>query len=435
MCFSITSGCAMLDGACIDPKYTASVPSGSLQGVLAVQPERIQAVDLDTIEAPIRYAFVSGQPATYADFFEIDAQSGVLKQIKIVDTTVAKRFAIVVRAQEESEARRFTTAKLTITVKPVDANPPVIVASDIVGYVDENSPVGTVVTDAAGEPLVLRVTDADLAADDPRPRYLFELTTPSFAIAADSGVLTVNEPDLDRDPPSPGQFRFQIVAREATNNAASAPLSVTVILRDVNDNAPRLPMVPALSIPAGDGRRPVTRVHATDNDAGENAEVQYSIYHVSNNGGSRFSIDSRTGEIETRGRMSAGEQYSITVQATDTGGLYTQAIVEVSVSPGPNTKPPRFERPVYEVQVSEGAEINATVAVVRAIDPEDDPVRYAIMSGNDLRQFAVGPENGVISVIRALDREDLTRYQLLVRAEDAGGLAGSATVNIKVINV
>lgn len=424
----------MLDGACIDPMYTASVPSGSQQGVLSVLPERIQAVDLDRISAPIQYALTSGQPSIYADFFEIDNQTGVLKQIKIVDTTVAKRFDIVVQAQEISEAKRFTNAKLTITVRPVDDNPPVIVASNIVGYVDENSLVGTVVVDETGAPIVLHVTDADLSDDDPKPMYLFELTTPSFVISS-GGVLTVNEADLDRDPPNPGQFRFQVVAREAINNAASAPLSLTAILRDVNDNAPKLPMVAPLSIPAGDGRRFVTRVLATDNDEGENAEVQYSIYHVSNNGGSRFTISRSTGEIETRGKMSAGEQYSITVQATDSGGLYSQAIVEVSVSPGPNTKPPRFERPVYEVQVSEGAEINSTVAVVKAIDPEDDPVRYSITSGNDLRQFAVGHESGVISVIRMLDREDLTRYQLIIRAEDAGGLASSATVNLKVTDI
>lgn len=427
-------GCVLLDGACINPEYSASVPSGTLQGVLSVHPERIQAVDLDTISSPIKYTFLSGIPTNYGEFFEIDEQTGVLKQFKVVDTTVAKRFDIIVKAEEISESKRFTTAKLAITVKPVDANPPVIVASEIEGYVDENSPVGTKVVDEHGDPIKLKITDADLSDDDPRPAYIYELTTPSFSISKD-GVLLVNEEGLDRDPPSPGQFRFQVVAREATNNAASAPLSLTVILRDVNDNPPKLPMVSPITIPAGDGRRFVTKVHATDNDAGENAIVTYSIYHVSNNGGSKFTIDSKTGEMETRGKMSAGEQYSITVQASDIGGLYTQAIVEVSVSPGPNTKPPKFEKPVYEVQVSEGAEINSTVAVVKAVDPEDDPVRYSITSGNDLRQFSVGTDSGVISVIRMLDREDLTRYQLIIRAEDSGGLASSATVNIKVTDI
>lgn len=194
-------------------------------------------------------------------------------------------------------------------------------------------------------------------------------------------------------------------------------------------------MVPPITIPAGDGRRFVARVQATDNDAGENAIPAYSIFHVSNNGANKFTIDTKTGEIETRGKMSAGEQFSITVQASDIGGLSSQAIVEVTVSPGPNTKPPKFVKPVYEVQVSEGAEINSTVAVVKAEDPEDDPVRYIITSGNDLRQFAVGQDTGVISVIRKLDREDLTRYQLIIRAEDSGGLASSATVNIKVTDI
>jgi protocadherin-15 len=52
------------------------------------------------------------------------------------------------------------------------------------------------------------------------------------------------------------------------------------------------------------------------------------------------------------------------LQATDTGGKYSQTIVEVTVVPGPNTRGPVFESPVYEVQVSEGASINSTVTTV-----------------------------------------------------------------------
>jgi protocadherin-15 len=52
------------------------------------------------------------------------------------------------------------------------------------------------------------------------------------------------------------------------------------------------------------------------------------------------------------------------LQATDSGGKYSQTIVEVTVIPGPNTRGPVFESPVYEVQVSEGASINSTVTTV-----------------------------------------------------------------------
>ncbi|XP_055373712.1 cadherin-99C [Condylostylus longicornis] len=430
----IYRGCVLLDGACINPEYTASVPAGSLQGVLSVLPERIQAVDLDTLSSSIRYSFLSGMPGNYENYFEIDEQTGILKQIKSVDTSTARHYDIVVKAEEVSPAKRFTTAKLTIQVKPVDANPPVTTVSENEGYVDENSPIGTQILGASGMPILFKTTDADLSNDDPKPKYIYELTTPSFAVNKEN-ILVVNEENLDRDPPNQGKFTFQVVAREPETNAAGAPLSITVYLRDVNDNAPKLPMIPPITITAGDGRRLVTQVKATDNDEAENAVISYSIYHVSNNGGKKFSINENTGEIESNAKLLAGEQYSLTVQATDIGGLYSQAIVDIVVIPGPNTKPPRFAKNVYDVQVSEGAEINSTVIVIKADDPENDPVMYAITSGNDLRQFSVGQDTGVITVIRKLDRESLTRYQLTIRAEDNGGLSSTATVNIKVADI
>ncbi|KAL0104591.1 hypothetical protein PUN28_017380 [Cardiocondyla obscurior] len=430
----IYQGCMLLDGACINPEYSASVSSGVLSGILNISPEKIQAVDMDSINAPIHYSFLSGNPPNYRDFFEINSNTGAVKQIKAVDTTVTKKFDIIIKAVEVSETKRSATAKLTIIVKPVDSNPPVITASSIEGFVDENAPIGTKVIDESGNPIVLTVSDADLGPDDPKPTYTFELTTSFFAIDP-SGILVVNEENLDRDPPSPGRFRFQVVAREKTGVAASSPLSFVVTLNDVNDNAPLLPMMPPITVQAGETKRQIAKVEATDNDEGENAEITYSIYHVSNNGLQKFKIDPKTGVIESVRKLNAGEQYSITVQATDKGGKYSQTIVEVNVIPGPNTRSPVFQQPVYEVQVSEGASINSTVATITAVDPENDPVSYSIVSGNDLRQFAIGDKSGVITVIRKLDREDLTRYQLLIKAEDTGGLYSTATVNIMVTDI
>lgn len=91
-------------------------------------------------------------------------------------------------------------------------------------------------------------------------------------------------------------------------------MTLTVTLNDVNDNAPRLPMIPPITVQAGEGRREIVKVVATDNDLGINAEINYSIYHVSNNGRNKFKIDALTGAIEATGKLNAAEQYSITVQ-------------------------------------------------------------------------------------------------------------------------
>lgn len=90
---------------------------------------------------------------------------------------------------------------------------------------------------------------------------------------------------------------------------------------------------------------------------------------MSNNGLHKFKIEPRTGVIESVRKLNAGEQFSITVQATDKGGKYSQTIVEVNVIPGPNTRSPVFQQPVYEVQVSEGASINSTVATITVSAP------------------------------------------------------------------
>lgn len=427
------SGCVLIDGSCLNPEYTAAVSIGVLQGVLPVQPERIQAIDMDSISSPIRYSFLKGKPTNFREYFTIDEDTGILKHIKPVEANSVNEFEIYIKAEEVSEQKRFTTAKLTIKVKKMDTSPPQINATAVVGFVDENSPIGTKVLDSNGKPIRLTITDDDLSSGDPRPEYIFELTTPSFIISK-MGYLTVNEETLDRDPPNPGVYRFQLVAREAASNAASPPLSVTVTLLDKNDNAPKFPIYDPINVKAGENRRFVAQITATDIDEGENAVITYAIHHVSNNGMNKFDINAKTGQIETKGKLVSGEHYSITVQATDIGQMSTQTIVEVYVTPGPNIRPPKFTKSIYEVQISEGVEINSTVVQVHADDPENDTITYSIISGDDLRQFSI-QDNGLVTVSRKLDREDLTRYQLIIRAEDSGGLSSSTTLNIRVTDI
>lgn len=68
-----------------------------LSGILNIFPEKIQAVDMDSINAPIRYSFLSGSPPNYRDYFEINPSTGAVNQIRAVDTSVTKRFDIIIK--------------------------------------------------------------------------------------------------------------------------------------------------------------------------------------------------------------------------------------------------------------------------------------------------------------------------------------------------
>lgn len=44
--------------------------------------------------------------------------------------------------------------------------------------------------------------------------------------------------------------------------------------------------------------------------------VKYSIYHVSNNGKEKFSMNASTGDLALVGEVQAGEQYSVTLRVS-----------------------------------------------------------------------------------------------------------------------
>ena len=93
------------------------------------------------------------------------------------------------------------------------------------------------------------------------PEYAYEITTTSFLIDANQSLI-VNQANLDRDPPNENRLSFQVFVRELgeDNAKSSVPVSITVNLRDVNDNAPVLEAVPDIALVAGSAQRNIATV-------------------------------------------------------------------------------------------------------------------------------------------------------------------------------
>lgn len=77
--------------------------SGVLAGVLNISPEKIQAIDMDSINSPIEYSFLSGQPLNFIDYFQINPTTGVVRQVRPVDTSVTKHFDIIIKVNTEGD--------------------------------------------------------------------------------------------------------------------------------------------------------------------------------------------------------------------------------------------------------------------------------------------------------------------------------------------
>ena len=90
---------------------------------------------------------------------------------------------------------------------------------------------------------------------------LVENTDETFMID-NEGQLVVNQENLDRDPPNENRLSFQVFVRELIEDGpkSSIPVTITVNLKDVNDNAPIMEPVRDISLVAGNIKRKIAAV-------------------------------------------------------------------------------------------------------------------------------------------------------------------------------
>lgn len=161
----------------------------------------------------------------------------------------------------------------------------------------------------------------------------------------------------------------------------------------------------------------------------------------------QFAIDSLTGNITTLVTFDreVEETYDVKVIAIDNSpsALFKtgepnkgQQVFRIEIA-DKNDNPPRFTQKVYSAHsVAENANINQEIGLsVQAVDPDTaSTVTYSIIAGNTNGSFSIERATGKIRVNKTLDYEQITKYNLTVRAFD-GLFNDTAQVEIFVENV
>ena len=71
----------------------------------------------------------------------------------------------------------------------------------------------------------------------------------------------------------------------------------------------------------------IPQLSATDNDSDK--RIEFRLLSVSNNGIRKFAVEPTSGKVNVIGAVRAGDHFSLTVAAVDSGGKTTQAVMEV----------------------------------------------------------------------------------------------------------
>lgn len=234
------------------------------------------------------------------------------------------------------------------------------------------------------------------------------------------------------------EYRLNITAHDLGYESRTAAASLTILLTDVNDNAPKfdkdfyVTYLPENS-PAGSE---VYKIVATDKDSARNAIIHYSI--VGGDGRQYFNIEKSSGLIKSTNIFDyeQRQKYELKIVASNPDSAMsssTQIIINIT---GVNEFYPKFDRPVYHFEVSESSEINTKVGQVFAEDKdmgEDGIIFYLLVGGSNDRGFTISPTDGVIKVSRRLDRETQSRIVLTVIAKNAGPIYGDRIDEAQVV--
>ncbi|XP_057244617.1 protocadherin gamma-A10-like [Malurus melanocephalus] len=232
-------------------------------------------------------------------------------------------------------------------------------------------------------------------------------------------------------------------ASDGGDPARTGTARIRVTVLDANDNAPVFSQaeytvrVPE-DVPVGSVLITVT---ATDADEGLNGLVKYSMKKETDMASDIFHLDSETGEITLLRILDfeEGDSYELEVQAHDNGALFDTTKVAITVT-DINDNAPELTVSSKLNEISEDAPAGAVVALLHVEDRDsgrNGEVRCSLDVGAPFRLEKSYEDYYRVVTARELDREQVSEYNVTVRAADGGSppLQSSAVLALRVLDV
>lgn len=415
----------------VQKTYQFEITENNLPGAFVGQ---VMANDLDPHNRAIGYEFTA--PSA---LFSIDRDNGTIFALVTFNREVVQpQFSLQVETFYQDDPGTPTdTADVVITVVDEDEFGTVI-HSFVLGQIFENIPVGTVVG---------RINATDR---DPGSNLMFVLSVTLDVLAVnESGVVFVNGP-IDResrdlfptgnDCPSgtaPDISCLPVIARVTDQTSGDfAFASGRLFVQDLNDEPPlftqELYEVSINESTAVGVELTSLNILATDPDY--NVLPQYSIPPSQNI--VDFTIRPFGGVIVVNQPLDfeRNQTYNFTIVAADGAGNLGSATVVITIL-DENDNAPQFLEPIYNVTVPENSATGIVVAVVEARDRDsgtNGEFSYRIGDGNIQDTFNINPVNGIVTLVRLLNREVVPVFNLTIEAVDDGTPQQTGTVVLNV---
>ena len=384
----------------------------------------------------IVYGFSDNTLHMYGELFSIDAVNGTIAMSVTLDYETTSEYCLVATAGERHGNAIPAETNVYVLIGDVNDNRPDITVNALASHghvqVPESAVVGSFVA-------YVSVVDAD---------------------SGDNGVVScrlVGDGAFGLDMLFPSEFKLETKAaldRELTAEyylvitchdlgtpalTSSAVIKITVL--DENDNAPIFSkQTYTVSIHENNvvGAL-VGHVSATDADAGANGMVSYRIHGTAQR---YLNIDPITGALTAKLSFDHEQLSNVraVIEASDNSSVLsrTSSTVFVLTILDINDNSPTFSTPLVEFVVEENVAAGTKVGQMSATDVDGDPHNtFAFAFVNWVTEFTMDESSGEIFTMQPLDRENRSRYDLVVVATDrhTTELSSSARVTIRIDDV
>ncbi|XP_060720172.1 protocadherin-23 isoform X1 [Tachysurus vachellii] len=401
---------------------------------------QVNAHDLDVdSNGLIRYE-INRLQSNSGEFFIIDKNTGIISVNKILDYETSSSFELVVMAQDQGSPPKSSSVFVEIKILDVNDNSPNI---SIVFLSESGAP--EVSEGASYGDYVARIiiSDPDLG----------ETNKVSVLVKGGEGKFILNSVDafvyalcvegaLDKE--EKDQYTLTIIASDFGSPPLRSERTFVLRISDVNDNAPVFEQKIYESNVFEDAPEGSSVIQVKAHDDDEDSGISYWI--LQSDQSFLVNIDSLTGIISTAAGLDRERESDLVflVVAVDSGfpPLTSTATVSIYIE-DVNDNSPVFQQQIYNTTIREHLAIGSCFIQVTAEDAdggEFGSVRYDFSDAfnteytNNL--FHINPVTGEICVSGDIDRDEgLVNVDLLVKAEDQGGLGSQMYLHVDVEDV
>ncbi|XP_072256741.1 protocadherin gamma-B1-like isoform X27 [Pyxicephalus adspersus] len=234
-----------------------------------------------------------------------------------------------------------------------------------------------------------------------------------------------------------------LLALDGGNPPKTGTAFIKISVHDVNDNFPKFKEDKyriSLNEDAKVGFM-VLQLDAGDEDEGSNGKITYSFGNVPENVRQMFAVDPVSGNITVIGNLDyeTTEEYKLTVEAKDGGGLVAHCKVSIQIIDG-NDNPPEIKVTSSSSAIPENSPPGTVVALINVNDldtGENGQVFCHISENLPFQLISSSPNYYKIESTTNLDREQISEYNITISAIDKGTpeLSSNKTIQLFISDV